>query len=175
MIKLRELRETDAENMMEWMLDPQTQKAFQRDMSETSLEEARQFCRDGKQEDGNLHEMSLHFAIADESDEYLGTISLKNINCINMTAEYAIALRKKARGQGVASEATQLLLKKGFVDMGLHRIYLTVFADNMAAIKLYEKNGFVYEGELRDHIMRNGQYVSWRIYGMLSHEYMKNY
>lgn len=55
--------------------------------------------------------------------------------------------------------------------MGLHRIYLTVLADNIAAIKLYEKCGFVLEGELRDHLFLNGRYVSWKLYGMLEEEY----
>lgn len=175
MIKLRELRESDAEKMLEWMLDYQTQKGFQRDMSQTTLDEAKQFCREGKIEWADYHNKSMHFAIADETDEYLGTISLKDINCINKSAEYAIALREKARGKGIAVEATRLLLKKGFCDLELHRIYLTVFADNVAAIKLYQKCGFVYEGELREHLVRDGKYVSWKLYGMLHDEYKDNF
>lgn len=173
MIKLRGLRETDAEKMLEWMLDSRTQKSFQRDMSGTTLEMAKQFCRTEKIEQNDLEYTNLHFAIADEIDEYLGTISLKNIDYNNKSAEYAIALREKARGKGIATEATRLLLKKGFEDMKLHRIYLTVFSDNMSAIKLYERSGFIYEGELREHINRNGEFVSWRIYGILRNEYEK--
>lgn len=173
MIKLRGLRETDAEKMLEWMLDSRTQRSFQRDMSGTTLEMARQFCRTKKDEPNDYEYKSLHYAITDETDEYLGTISLKNIDNNNKSAEYAIALREKARGKGIAVEATRLLLKKGFEDMGLHRIYLTVFADNVAAIKLYERSGFIYEGELREHINRNGEFVSWRIYGILRKEYEK--
>lgn len=171
MIKLRGLRETDAEKMLEWMLDSRTQRSFQRDMSGTTLEMARQFCRTEKTEQNNLEYTNLHYAITDETDEYLGTISLKNIDYNNKSAEYAIALREKARGKGVAAEATRLLLKKGFEDMELHRIYLTVFADNLSAIKMYERCGFIYEGELREHINRNGEFVSWRMYGILRNEY----
>ena len=147
MIKLRVLRETDAEKMWEWVLDPETQRSFQRDMSKTTLEMARQFCKNEKNGQNDYPNKSLHFAIVDETDEYLGTISLKNIDYNNKSAEYAIALRKMARGKGVAGKATRLLLKKGFEEMKLHRIYLTVFADNFSAIKMYERNGFIYEGE----------------------------
>ena len=108
---------------------------------------------------------------SDDTDEYLGTISLKEISLEHHSAEMAISLRKKAQGHGVATEAIRLLLKKGFNELGLHRICLTVLADNIAAIKLYEKCGFAFEGELRDHLFLNGRYVSWKIYGILDREY----
>ncbi len=41
----------------------------------------------------------------------------------------------------------------------LRRIELTVYTDNDAAIRLYEKNGFVTEGCLRDYAFRGGRYV----------------
>ena len=174
MIVLRQLSEKDAAFMLEWMHDYDIQKSFQKNMLDVTLEDAKRFCRDAKL-NGNLkHGESMHLAIVNDEDEYLGTISLKNINLEYRSAEFAISLRKKARGRGVAADATRLLLKKGFAEIGLHRIYLTVLADNIAAIKLYEKCGFTYEGELRDHIYKNGQYVSWKLYGMLEDEYGKN-
>ena len=174
MIILRQLSEEDAVFMLEWMHDYDTQKSFQKNMLEITLEDAKRFCRDAKMNGDLKQGESLHLAISNDEDEYLGTISLKNINLEYHSAEFAISLRKKVRGQGVAADAIDLLLKKGFAEMGLHRIYLTVLADNIAAIKLYEKCGFTYEGELRDHIYKNGKYVSWKLYGMLEDEYGKN-
>lgn len=171
MIILRELCEKDAENMLEWMHDPDSQKGFQKNMMDMTLEDARLFCRESKLCSHPAQGQNMHFAIADDADEYLGTISLKNINLKYHSAEYAITVRKKVRGRGVAMEATRLLLKKGFEEMGLHRIYLTVFADNIVAIKFYEKCGFSFEGELRDHIFLDGKYISWKLYGMLENEY----
>ena len=43
---------------------------------------------------------------SDQDDEYLGTISLKNIDLKNKNAEYAISTRKKARGTGANQQAT---------------------------------------------------------------------
>lgn len=123
MIVLRQLCEKDAEYMLEWMHDPETQKCFQKDMMGVMLEDARCFCKEAGM-NTELHQgQSLHLAIADEKDEYLGTISLKNLNLEYRSAEFAISLRKMARGQGVAVEAVQILLKKGFEELGLHRIY----------------------------------------------------
>lgn len=175
MIILRRLKEKDAEFMLEWMHDLDAQKGFQKNMADVTLEDARRFCREACLNSAPKEGQSLHLAIADEKDEYLGTISLKNFNLEYRSAEFAISLRKKARGQGIGMKAVQMLLKKGFEEFGLHRIYLTVLADNVAAIKLYEKCGFTYEGELRDHIFKNGNYISWKLYGMLENEYGKNY
>ncbi|MBQ9926570.1 MAG: GNAT family N-acetyltransferase [Lachnospiraceae bacterium] len=173
MVELRELRETDAEKMIEWMLDPQIKRSFLKEMSKYTLEDARQFCREAIMAKDSCHNGNIHMAIVNEDDEYLGTISLKNIDRINQSAEFAIALREKARGKGIGVKASERLLDIGFGEMGLHRIYLTVFADNEAAIRLYEKIGFTMEGELREHIYRDGEYVSWRIYGILDNEYKR--
>jgi putative acetyltransferase len=43
--------------------------------------------------------------------------------------------------------------------MNLHRVELTVFADNEAAQNLYRKFGFEVEGRLRDYAVRDGKYV----------------
>lgn len=171
MITLREIREEDAEDMLEWMHDPESQKGFQKNMLGVTLEEAREFCRNAKLREGLEQGQSIHLAVAGEGDEYLGTVSLKQINLEYRSAELAIALRKKAQGHGVAAEAVGLLLKKAFEELKLHRIYLTVLADNTAAVRLYEKCGFIFEGELRDHLFLNGRYVSWKLYGILDNEF----
>ena len=171
MISLREIREQDAGQMLEWMHDPDIQKGFRKNMLNVTQDEARQFCRNAKLAKRLEPGQDMHLAIAGEKDEYLGTISLKEINPEFRSAELAIVLRKKAQGHEVGTKAIKLLLKEGFEELGLHRIYLTVLADNIAAIKLYEKCGFVLEGELRDHLFLNGRYVSWKLYGMLEEEY----
>lgn len=173
MIVLRELQEKDAEKMLEWMHDPESQKGFQKNMMGMTLEQAVFFCRQASQDATKEHRQNMHLAVVDNRDEYLGTISLKNINRECRTAEMAVSMRKKARGFGIAMQAAGLLLHKAFVEMGLHRIYLTVLANNVVAIKFYEKCGFVYEGEMREHLFIDGQYISWKLYGMLEDEYLK--
>ncbi|RML92235.1 hypothetical protein APX70_200105 [Pseudomonas syringae pv. maculicola] len=43
--------------------------------------------------------------------------------------------------------------------MNLHRVELTVYADNEAAQGLYRKFGFEVEGRLRNYAVRDGAYV----------------
>ncbi|CUW90043.1 GNAT family N-acetyltransferase [Rhizobium pusense] len=42
---------------------------------------------------------------------------------------------------------------------GLHRVELSVHADNARAIALYEKIGFVHEGRARDAVLIDGRYI----------------
>lgn len=141
MIQLRNLQKKDASLMLEWMHDEELQKCFQKKMGEVTMEEAIAFCTADNAEEKIENGKSLHYAIVNEQDEYLGTISLKNINLINKNAEYAISMRRCAQGTGAAFEATRLLLKKGFRELGMHRIYLNVLKENTRAIRFYEKAG----------------------------------
>ncbi len=173
MIKLRDLKKKDAPLMLEWMHEPDVQKWFKKDMKHMSIGDVENFIADSKnclEINGLLQ--NAHFAIVQDcDDEYLGTVSLKDIDYVNYTAEYAIVLRKKARGSGIAFSATGLVLKKAFNELGLHRVYLSVYASNTMAIRLYEKIGFTLEGEFREHIMIDREYVNWKWYGMLASEF----
>ena len=173
MIQLRNLQKKDASLMLEWMHDEELQKCFQKKMGEVTMEEAIAFCTADNAEEKIENGKSLHYAIVNEQDEYLGTISLKNINLINKNAEYAISMRRCAQGTGAAFEATRLLLKKGFRELGMHRIYLNVLKENTRAIRFYEKSGFTYEGELRDCICMEGEYRTLKWYSFLHEEYEK--
>ncbi|MQB10505.1 N-acetyltransferase [Agrobacterium sp. ICMP 6402] len=43
--------------------------------------------------------------------------------------------------------------------LGLHRVELSVHADNQRAIALYEKIGFAHEGRSRDAVLIDGRYI----------------
>lgn len=166
---LRKLQKKDAQGMLEWMHDEEIQQNFQTDMLNRDYKDVLSFIENAvtEPEEGK----NIHYAIVDEKDEYLGTISLKNVDLISKKAEYAICLRKNAQGHGIAGEATMQLLKKAFEEFGLGRVYLNVLADNEKAIHLYQKCGFRYEGEFRSHLFLDGEYKNLRWYGILKEEY----
>lgn len=89
----------------------------------------------------------------------IGTIGLNHIDPKHRRAEFGILIgNAEARGKGLAFEASRLLLDYAFNKVGLHRVYLHAFADNEPALHLYRKIGFVQEGLLRQHVLKNGQY-----------------
>ncbi len=173
MIRLRNLEVKDVPFMLEWMHDPQIQKCFQKNMLGMSQDDAEEFCRTSAENQRNKENecSDIHYAIVEEQDEYLGTISLKSIDRVSASAEYAISTRSCVQGRGVAQEATRLILQKGFNEMGLNRVYLNVLSDNTRAVRFYEKCGFVFEGEFREHIKLEGKLKSLKWFGMLKREF----
>lgn len=150
MVKLRKLQRKDAEFMLEWMHDPDIAKQFRFDAAAMDMRRAQAFIAACQETD------DLHYAIVDETDEYLGTISLKSIDKENEIAEYAVVLRRKAMGKGIAKAATDNLLRIAFGEYGLNKIYLNVFEDNGRARAFYKKYGFCYEGCATRHLTVRG-------------------
>lgn len=168
-IKLRKLEEHDIKGMLEWINDPDIQKSFSDKMEKVTEADAREFIEAANKD---WHEnCNLHLAVSGKSGEYLGTISLKNINMKAANAEFAISLRKRAQGKNIGYLATRELLKIAFEEMRLERVYLNVLSQNEKAIRLYERIGFVYEGEFLKHVYLRGQYMNLKWYRMLREEY----
>lgn len=165
MIRLRQLQIKDAPLMLEWMHDDMNKEIFQANFVAMKLEDVESFI------EKSFTEENHNFAIVDESDEYLGTITLKNINVKNNNAEYAISMRKVARGKGVADAATKLILRYAFEELLLERVYLCVQDNNGRARGFYEKFGFAYEGAFRKHIRNHLSYHDLLWYGILKEDY----
>jgi UDP-4-amino-4,6-dideoxy-N-acetyl-beta-L-altrosamine N-acetyltransferase len=90
----------------------------------------------------------------------LGTVFIKNIDKKNQKGEFGIFIGEAwGRGKGYASLATALILDYAFKELKLNRVYLTVFCDNLPAIKAYERVGFVREGLLRQDYLRSDGFV----------------
>lgn len=62
-------------------------------------------------------------------------------------------------GRGVGSALLKAALDLADNWLDIRRVELTVFTDNDSAIRLYENNGFLIEGHLRDYAFRDGRYV----------------
>lgn len=163
---LRKLEEKDAPHMLEWMHDETINCFFRFDAANMTYEKALDYIVKA-----NEAEDELHFAIVDEADEYMGTISLKNIDKINRKAEYAISTRSCAHGKGVAMKATEEILGIAFKELELNKVYLNVLSVNERAVRFYEKAGFSYEGEFVQDILIRNEFYNLKWYGMLAAEY----
>jgi RimJ/RimL family protein N-acetyltransferase len=64
------------------------------------------------------------------------------------------------------------MVDRAFDDLGAHRVYLEVTADNAAARALYERAGFVLEGTWRDGYRdaATGTFRDLCAYGMLARD-----
>ncbi|MGF9563943.1 GNAT family N-acetyltransferase [Neorhizobium sp. JUb45] len=74
-------------------------------------------------------------------------------------ATIGMGVHDEFAGRGVGSALMKAVLDIADNWLDLHRVELTVFTDNEAAIRLYERHGFVTEGCLKQFAFRDGRYV----------------
>lgn len=132
---LRKLQLKDAPLMFEWMHDDFVVKALQTNFGEKTIEDCNQFILSSEDQTHNLH-----LAIVDDNDEYMGTVSLKNIE--NGSAEFAIIVRKSAMGKGFSNFGMAEIIKIGFDDIGLDNVYWCVSPENIRAVRFYDRNNY---------------------------------
>lgn len=89
----------------------------------------------------------------------IGTAALYNIDFIEGNAEFGRVMIgvESARSKGLAVQVTKELCNFGFNEIGLKKIYLNIFKDNIPALKAYERAGFktLYEYEKSNRLLIN--------------------
>ena len=75
------------------------------------------------------------------------------------------------KNQGFGRAALRVAKKIAFDDLGAHRFWLDVKKRNVRARSLYDTEGFVVEGELRQAVKVQGGYDSLVVLSMLQEEF----
>jgi RimJ/RimL family protein N-acetyltransferase len=91
-----------------------------------------------------------------DTQTLIGYAGIANLSRGNQAGEYFILLgEKRYWGQGIGTTVTQQVVTRGFRDLGLNRIMLTVSVPNEGGVKAYLKAGFQLEGRLRQACYRH--------------------
>ena len=105
---------------------------------------------------------------------HVGSTGLHEIEPVHLAAEFGIFIGEKQYwNQGFGRKATRLMLKHGFEDLNLNRIYLYVYETNPRAMKAYEAAGFKREGVMREAIYKNGSYINVILMSVLHSEWIE--
>lgn len=115
--------------------------------------------------DENRHH---HFAIDDGAIAGTMGLMLKG----DRIAELGYWIGVPFWNRGYASEAAAEVVRYGFEDCGLHRIYAAYFVGNPGSGKVMQKIGMQYEGTLRQHILKWDEYLDVVFYGILRDEWL---
>ena len=174
MYKLRELEREDLKRINKWRNDPNLIACLGAPY--------RYINEDVDQDwyDKDLHARgnTVRCAIVNEENEseVLGLISLLDINHVNRTGELHIMIgSSENRGKGIGTFAVRAMVEHAFLNLNLRRIELGVLDSNAAAIRLYEKTGFVREGVKRKSNYKNGKYANMILMGLLREEWDQGY
>jgi len=105
----------------------------------------------------------------------VGVCGLTYINWKEGHAEISIYIGEKNwQKRGIASEALKRLIKYGFEELRLHRLFAVIFEYNNLSIKLFKRCGFKYEGRHKEARFWDGKYWDEVIMSVLNHEYFEN-
>jgi len=108
-----------------------------------------------------------------QNDQLIGFVVLFNLKWGNQSAEMAIGIgAPDYRGKGYGQDALRLILNYAFNELNLYRVGLSVMTYNHAAIKAYERAGFVREGVRRGAVQREGARHDLALYGILREEWL---
>lgn len=111
----------------------------------------------------------IHFAIDDGQLAGAMGLVLKG----DAIAEIGYWIGVPFWGRGYASEAGREVMRYGFEELQLHRIFAGHFARNPASGRVLQKIGMLYEGTLRQHLKKWDEYLDIAHYGALRAEWRR--
>jgi diamine N-acetyltransferase len=171
-VRLRAIEREDIPTFVRWMNDREViefllmNSPLSKAMEEQWFE--RQLSR--SMEDGQVLAIE---AFINGKWVHIGNTGLHNVERVHLAAEFGIVLGEKEYwNQRFGREATQLMLKHGFEDLNLNRIYLHVYEKNLRGIAAYKSVGFVQEGVLREAVYKNGRYINVIVMSVLHSEWV---
>jgi ribosomal-protein-alanine N-acetyltransferase len=99
-----------------------------------------------------------------------GTIGFWRIVKEHHRAEIGYLLDPALQGKGIMQEAVEEVLRYGFEEMGLHSVEAVINPDNLASIRLLERNAFVKEAYFREDFCFDGKFQDTCVYSLLEQD-----
>ncbi|MFC4060462.1 GNAT family N-acetyltransferase [Planomonospora corallina] len=167
LVRLRALEPSDAEALWRWNSDPDVMRWMDEGYPASQAQVA---ARCEERERNSYDNMLLAIETLGEG-RLIGVTRLGDTEPETGRAELDIYIGEKdCWGKGYGTEATRLICRYGFDRMRLHSIALWVVAENAAAIRVYEKVGFVRDGRHRHSFRRDGRWYDQILMSMLEGE-----
>ncbi|UOQ44329.1 GNAT family N-acetyltransferase [Halobacillus salinarum] len=170
-LKLTTLSDEDLHILTNWYTDSRFLRRFDALPPKPKSFATLQEWRDQASKDNN------HFLFAmREAHKFIGYVELEGILWSQRNGWVTIGIGEELnQGKGYGTEAMELIMEYAFQELNLHRLQLTVFEYNTAAIRMYEKLGFTREGAHREFILRDGEAYDMYLYGILHREWKEKY
>ncbi len=167
-VTLRTITEDDLADWVRWLNDPEVTEFTAMEVGMVTMEGERKWFEAITAPDYKDH----NWQIAVEG-KHIGGCSL-TMDRDGRQAEFGIIIGEKwAWGKGYGTAATAETLRRGFAELGLHRIRLTAFAENARGLRCYEKCGFRREGLHLQARLKRGRWRDMVMMAVLEEEWGK--
>ena len=161
MMQLREFVAEDETLLLRYLNDPQTvQYLSERIPQPYTVDDARWWIEVGSRE-----QIARAIEVNGQLVGSIGTIRGELEE--RYSAEIGYVIGREHWGKGYASQAVQMMTDYLFEQTDLVRLAATVFAPNVASVKVLEKCGYEFEARLRKSIFKNGEFYDSLIYTRL--------
>lgn len=106
--------------------------------------------------------------LCNTQNEFVGQVSLYNIDKANLRAELGYGLMPHHWGKAYASEAIAAAIRYAFDYLKLCRLEADIDPNNIASRRVLEKNGFSREGIMPKRWYKEGRFFDTWYYGLLN-------
>jgi RimJ/RimL family protein N-acetyltransferase len=159
-VKLRELSVYDATDISDLMSYNISKSLWQVPYPYT-IEDAANFISSSHRDFKS--QKAVNFALQYKNNpegvsRLVGIISLKNVNFDKKKATVGFWIGEQYWGKGIATESVALVFTYAFSILGLEEICAYVFSENIASIRVLEKNGMIKKEELNEFNKMSGRY-----------------
>ncbi len=162
---LRKIELSDAKDLFILRSDERMMKYLDRPRAQT-IEDAEKLIQ--VFEDNRIKNEGINWGITLKGDSrLLGTICFWKLQLENERSEIGYMLHADFHQKGIMQEAMTAVLNYGFTDLKLHSVEANVNPENIASIKLLEKNNFVREAYFRENYFYDGKFLDSAIYSLL--------
>jgi RimJ/RimL family protein N-acetyltransferase len=169
-LRLRAIEREDLKKFHEWVNDPEVTRGLAMYLPKSMAEEEEWFNSLARHDP-----KERPFAMDTRKGKawkLIGNCGAFKVDAVNRSAELGIMIGDKSEwDKGYGAEAMSLLLRHCFETLNLNRAYLRVYADNVRAVRSYEKDGFVLEGRLREGVYKFGKYEDVLLMSVLRSEW----
>ncbi|WP_354637384.1 GNAT family N-acetyltransferase [Kitasatospora camelliae] len=167
LVRLRPMEPSDAGALWRWNSDPEVMRWMVDGYRQTLASVTKRLAERGR----NTYQDVLYGVEVQADGRLIGLVRLHGAEPETGIAEIDVYLGEKdCWGRGYASDAMRTMCRYGFEQMRLHKIQLTVVAENHPARHIYQKIGFVEEGRLRQTFRRDGRWHDELVMGLLEGE-----
>ena len=170
---LRRFTKRDVDNVADAVLSslPELEKYLPWAHGGYSRDDAAAYIRDSIQSWKERKAFDFSIRLRSDPDTHLGNISIWHVSRLARTGEIGYWIRTDRTTNGIATEATEALMRLGFDLLAMHKIVLRIAVGNRASERVAEKLGFVREGVLREELLIRGTWTDHTLYSILENEF----
>ena len=146
-VSIRYVCQSDVKDLLEMYNSLVDEKSYTTAVRKFTLKEETLFIKSVLSKTIERREI---FLVAEYDGKVLGaaTVEKEMVPIKTHRAEFGIMLKKEIRGEGVGEELMKAILKEAKTFLEVKMVTLNVFEENVPAVNLYKKIGFIPFGRL---------------------------